>query len=175
MERREKTDFILEQIRLCLAKKDYTRALILSRKINIKFFEDVANQDLKLRYYNLMIEHAIYSDHFLKACQHYRHLLSTPSIKENVTLMGDALKHICVFIILASYDNEQSDLLHRITTQTPELQNFPLLKDLLKGFTTPELMRSSKVDEIYGVTLKAMSIFNVFNVFLRYLPITFLI
>lgn len=83
MERREKTEFILEQMRLCLAKKDYTRAQIISKKINIKFFEDVANQDLKVHFYNLMIEHAVYSDHHLKACQHYRHLAATPQIKED--------------------------------------------------------------------------------------------
>ena len=47
MPRREKTEFILEQMRLCLAKKDYTRststltniAIIISRKINLKFFD----------------------------------------------------------------------------------------------------------------------------------------
>jgi len=43
MERREKVEFILEQMRLCMLKKDYTRAQIISRKINIKFFEDSAN------------------------------------------------------------------------------------------------------------------------------------
>ncbi len=48
MEKREKTDFILEQVRLCLLKKDYTRAQIISRKINIKFFEDVKNEVFNL-------------------------------------------------------------------------------------------------------------------------------
>ena len=43
MEKREKTDFILEQMRLCLAKKDYTRTQIISKKISIKFFKDPAN------------------------------------------------------------------------------------------------------------------------------------
>ena len=44
MDKREKTDFILEQMRLCIAKDDYTRAQILSKKISVKFFDDVANQ-----------------------------------------------------------------------------------------------------------------------------------
>jgi 26S proteasome regulatory subunit N5 len=44
MDKREKTDFILEQMRLCLAKLDYQRVLIISKKISGKFFEDVANQ-----------------------------------------------------------------------------------------------------------------------------------
>jgi 26S proteasome regulatory subunit N5 len=40
MDKREKTDFILEQMRLTLVKKDYTRTQIISRKINTKFFAD---------------------------------------------------------------------------------------------------------------------------------------
>lgn len=39
MERKEKVEFILEQMRLCLAKKDYIRTQIISKKISIKFFE----------------------------------------------------------------------------------------------------------------------------------------
>ncbi len=40
MEKREKVEFILEQIRLCLAKKDYVRTQIISKKINIKYFDE---------------------------------------------------------------------------------------------------------------------------------------
>ena len=40
MEKKEKVEFILEQMRLCLAKKDYIRTQIISKKINTKFFED---------------------------------------------------------------------------------------------------------------------------------------
>jgi 26S proteasome regulatory subunit N5 len=36
MEKKEKTEFILEQMRLCLATHDYVRAQIISRKINPK-------------------------------------------------------------------------------------------------------------------------------------------
>jgi hypothetical protein len=42
-------------------------------------------------FYNLMIEHAIYSDHFLKACQHHRHLSSTPNIKEDLKKIGEVM------------------------------------------------------------------------------------
>ena len=38
MERREKTEFILEQVALCIEKDDWTQAGILSRKIGTKFF-----------------------------------------------------------------------------------------------------------------------------------------
>lgn len=38
MERREKTEFILEQVALCIEKGDWTQAGILSRKIGTKYF-----------------------------------------------------------------------------------------------------------------------------------------
>jgi len=43
MDRREKLEFLLEQMRLCLAKHDYIRTQIISKKINIKAFEDEAS------------------------------------------------------------------------------------------------------------------------------------
>ena len=43
LDKKEKTDFILEQVRLTLLKKDYVRALIQSRKINRKVGEDVGH------------------------------------------------------------------------------------------------------------------------------------
>lgn len=44
MERREKVEFILEQMRLCLAKKDFIRTQIISKKISPKFFENNQEQ-----------------------------------------------------------------------------------------------------------------------------------
>ena len=38
MEKKEKVEFILQQMRLCLAKKDYIRTSIISKKINTRFF-----------------------------------------------------------------------------------------------------------------------------------------
>ncbi|XP_023228621.1 26S proteasome non-ATPase regulatory subunit 12-like [Centruroides sculpturatus] len=44
MERKEKVELILEQMRLCLAKKDYIRTQIISKKISTKFFDDPSTQ-----------------------------------------------------------------------------------------------------------------------------------
>ena len=40
MEKKEKVEFILEQMRLCLAKKDHIRTQIISKKISQKYFEE---------------------------------------------------------------------------------------------------------------------------------------
>merc|ERR1719181_1152195 len=55
MERREKTEYILNQMRLVLAKKDYIRTQIISKKLNAKLLEDEDFQDLKVQYYEYMI------------------------------------------------------------------------------------------------------------------------
>lgn len=53
MKKQEKVELILEQMRLCLAKKDYIRTQIISKKISTKFFDDDKPeiQQLKLKYY----------------------------------------------------------------------------------------------------------------------------
>ena len=51
MERREKVEFILEQMRLCLAKKDYIRTQIISKKISPKFFENNQEQVCNLLFF----------------------------------------------------------------------------------------------------------------------------
>lgn len=55
MEKREKVELILEQMRLCLAKQDIVRSQIISKKISIKFFDDPKQEDLKLKYYETMV------------------------------------------------------------------------------------------------------------------------
>lgn len=56
MGKRERVEFILEQMRLCLAKKDTVRTQIISKKISTRFFTDEDTHDLKLKFYNLMLQ-----------------------------------------------------------------------------------------------------------------------
>ncbi|KAI8924944.1 hypothetical protein BC831DRAFT_463209 [Entophlyctis helioformis] len=159
MDKREKTDFILEQMRLCLGKKDYQRAQVIGRKISIKFFEDPANHDLKIRFYELMIQNAVHGDRHLETCKHYRQLYDTPSIRSDEKTGLETLKHVVLFIALSPFDNEQSDLIHRIN-EDANLSKIVLFKEFLKCFITSELMRWPKVEEIYGPALKASSVFD---------------
>ncbi|CAG8661908.1 9957_t:CDS:10 [Funneliformis caledonium] len=148
MEKREKTDFLLEQMRLTLAKKDYTRMQIISKKINTKFFDDTEQQDLKLRYYELMIQHALHEGQYLNVCKYYRHVYDTPLILQNVIY----------FIILSPYDNEQHDLLHRIY-EDHNLTKLPLHHQLIKNFVTAELMRWPLIQHLFGDMLRKTHVF----------------
>ncbi len=44
MEKKEKVELLLEQMRLCLARKDYIRAQIIAKKISVRFFEDESSE-----------------------------------------------------------------------------------------------------------------------------------
>ena len=46
MEKEEKVQFILEQMRLGLARKDYIRTQIISKKISNKFFTSTSESDI---------------------------------------------------------------------------------------------------------------------------------
>ena len=155
MERKEKTNLILEQIRYCLATKDFIRAQIISKKISTKFFEteEPDLQQLKLKYCQLMIEIDQHYSNYLDICRHYQAVFQTPSIKDDPAKRQEALKNVVLYVILAPYDNEQSDLIHRISLER-SLDEIPDYEKLLKAFTTPELISWNFVASQYEVLLK---------------------
>lgn len=192
MARREKTEFILQQVELCVEKGDFTQAGILSRKIGTKFFarkpkktpeqieadrkareeaekkrspddpptekeDDVT--DLKLKYYEQQITLAKQEDKYLEVCKHYRQVLDTESVEENPEQLRAVLQRVIYFILLAPYDNEQSDLLHRIQ-QDSRISQVSEEASLLKLFTVHELMRWPMVDEQFGPHLCSSDIFS---------------
>ncbi|XP_017465792.1 PREDICTED: 26S proteasome non-ATPase regulatory subunit 12 [Rhagoletis zephyria] len=77
MDKREKVELILEQMRLCLLKEDFVSTQIIAKKISIKFFDDPAQHDLKLKFYNLMIR-LDRDTSFLKTSRHYQAIAEPP-------------------------------------------------------------------------------------------------
>uniref|UniRef100_A0A8K9UCT1 PSMD12/CSN4-like N-terminal domain-containing protein n=1 Tax=Oncorhynchus mykiss TaxID=8022 RepID=A0A8K9UCT1_ONCMY len=142
MEKKEKVEFILEQMRLCIAVKDYICSQIISKKINTKFFTEDGPEESKLKYYNLMIQVDPHEGSYLSMCKHYCAIYDTPCILEDSSKWQQALKSVVLYVILAPYDNEQLDLVHRINEDN-KLEEIPKYKDLLKQFTTMELMQWS--------------------------------
>lgn len=209
MARREKTEFILEQVALCIARGDWTQAKVLSRKISTRYFarkpkktpgqiaeqkkkeeererqrkpdeppvekdEDVT--DLKLRYYEQQVILANHEDNYLEACKHYRQVLDTESVEQNPNELRavsqcditspskhtnpcQTLQRIIYYVVLAPYDNEQSDLINRIKTDSRN-SLVPVEAQLIKLFTTSELMRWPVVAERFGPHLCNTDVFS---------------
>ena len=53
----EKAQYILQQIRLNLLRRDYVRAMIQSRKMNRKVIEEEGFEEVKVEFYKLMLEY----------------------------------------------------------------------------------------------------------------------
>ncbi|XP_017044248.1 26S proteasome non-ATPase regulatory subunit 12 [Drosophila ficusphila] len=89
MDKREKVELILEQMRLCLLKEDYVSTQIIAKKISIKFFDDPAQHDLKLKFYYLMIQ-LNRDTSFLKTSRHYQAIAEPPRKKTGLTPVDSA-------------------------------------------------------------------------------------
>ncbi|KAB8203037.1 PCI domain protein [Aspergillus parasiticus SU-1] len=192
MTRREKTEFILEQVALCIERGDWTQATILSRKINRRYFnrkpkkspEEIAKlkkeaeerektrgpdeppmevdddvTDLKLRYYEQQIILSNHDYKYLEVCKHYREVLDTESVENNPEQLRAVLARIIYYIILSPYDNEQSDLLHRIQSDS-RISMVPVENRLLKFFTIHELMRWPAIGQQFGPHLCNTDVFS---------------
>jgi 26S proteasome regulatory subunit N5 len=140
MEVREKAAFLLDQMRLCLAKKDWIRAEIVANKVNTKILNDEKFQDLKLKHYNQMIEYHSQYNHYLDICKAYKEIYSTPCVQADASQWKPALTKTVMFLCLSPFDSEVSDLLHRIKAEK-KIEEMPTLQGILTQFTAEELMR----------------------------------
>jgi len=132
----EKTEYILEQMRLCLKKKDYIRAQIISRKISPKVFSGEAMDDLKIRFNELMIEYYKDGKSFLEIAKCYWEIYET--VKDDLSF--EFLKLVIIFIILAPYSNEQSDFINRVNSINSLVEKLPLFKEILTLVLTIEVI-----------------------------------
>ncbi|XP_061713353.1 26S proteasome non-ATPase regulatory subunit 12 [Cydia pomonella] len=151
MDKREKVELILEQMRLCLAIKDYVRTQIISKKINTKFFEEENTQELKEKFYRLMIAVDQHNGAYLSVCRHFRALGAAGG--------ADALIGSVVFLVLAPYDNEQADLTHRVN-EDKDLDKLPDYKQLLGLFINPEIIKWNSLCQHYEKALRATPYFD---------------
>eukprot|EP00798_Chlamydomonas_sp_ICE-L_P019746 gene19746-26438_t len=152
MAKTEKIAFILEQVRLCLDKKDYIRAHILSKKISPRAFterkgegkgeigiegtaieaadEGIASlPELKLRYYELMIRYYAHSNNYLEVCRSLKSIYEVESIAE---------------------DEEK-------WAPDKRLPGLPIYKTLLATVTNHEIIRWPLFEQTYGAEISAHS------------------
>lgn len=51
-----------------------------------------ATQELKLQYYDMLIQHALHSSAYLDAAKHYHKIWETPSVKEDESGKGRVVR-----------------------------------------------------------------------------------
>lgn len=79
MDKREKLEFILYQMKIMLKKKDYVRFYIISKKINENNINDPEIADLKASFYSYMAIYYNEEKDYPQACRCYRILDQTIS------------------------------------------------------------------------------------------------
>lgn len=129
----DKAAYLLEQVRLVLRKKDYIRTEIIAKKVHTKHFNAPENrendrwQQLKLKYYNLIIEYHQHFAHYLEIAKAYREMFNTPVVQADPAQWKPTLAKLVIYGILSPWDAELSDILHRIA-QEKKLEQLPQIK-----------------------------------------------
>lgn len=145
-------------MRLCLAKQDLVRTQIIAKKISIKFFDDAEQQDLKIKYYGLMIR-LDQDQSFIKTSRHYQAVVGSEIISTTPERRQKMMTNAVLYSILAPYDNEQQDMMHHLS-QNKLLEEIPLYKELLRLFMCKELINFEPLNNVYGKELLNCDVFN---------------
>lgn len=143
LSKREKVDYILDQVRLMLAKGDRVRAYILSKKVQRKTLLEDDLQDLKVRFYKLMVEYHVLEDEPFELAQDFFAIFSTKCVLDDEAAWRDALSSTAIFLALSDHAPGVSDMMHRVLADAaaaPKLDALPTSKALLALFTTDEII-----------------------------------
>jgi 26S proteasome regulatory subunit N5 len=145
LSKKEKVEYILEQLRLTLAKKDYVRAAIVSGKINRKHLAEMA--DYKVRFFTLLAILHRHEKNAIELVKDYHAIYLTLQEKEDDVADAadaavkaaamdheakwhEALQATVVFLALAPYGNEQQDIMNKVNMD-PNLEKLPLCQYVL--------------------------------------------
>jgi 26S proteasome regulatory subunit N5 len=114
LSKKEKAEYILEQIRLNLARKDFIRSLIQSRKMNRKTLEEAGFIEIKVKFYRMMVEYYTQERDSFEIAQSYFKLYEAAKALQAVDDELDALQSCVVHLLLSKHDNHQKDMVHRV-------------------------------------------------------------
>mmetsp|Transcript_76716 Transcript_76716/g.197600 ORF Transcript_76716/g.197600 Transcript_76716/m.197600 type:complete len:459 (-) Transcript_76716:220-1596(-) len=140
MERREKAEYILNQMRLVLLKKDFVRTQIISRKINPKLLDADDFQDLKVQYYGYMVQYWLHEQSYLDVSKSYLAIYNTACTQADEAKWKSTLTAHALYLMLAMYDNEQSDMLNKLDLlEAKKLEKVPVFQQIVKIFLRKEI------------------------------------
>jgi 26S proteasome regulatory subunit N5 len=113
MDKKEKAEFLLEQIRLTLDKHDYIRSSLIAQKVSTKVLEEADFQQLKIKFYELMIRYYIHESDFLAISKAYHSTYNTPVVQADPEQWKRALKLSSIYLMLSNHSPEQFDMMQR--------------------------------------------------------------
>ena len=150
LENKEKVAFILYQMKLVLARQDYIRTQILSRKITKRGISEKGLEHLKIEYYSFMVRFYIHEKESMETCRAYQTIYDTinkaddetkAKVDSNSEIRKNAFQNFVLYLLLSPYTQDKVDQLNTIESLYPrELEAEPLLTKYVRKFLTFELM-----------------------------------
>ena len=162
LEKKDHIEIILQLMELLVESKEFIKCLIVAKKINKNNLDSTPDyESLKIKFYRLMIT-VDQEENYLNTSRHYQAIVST----ELMTSQPDERKRLfslaIVYCVLSPFDHEKSDMMHRMLKHK-NIDEVPLYKELLKEFTTIELIYWYTIKAKFKEELGKLGIFDVSN------------
>ena len=167
MDRKEKVNFILEQIRFCIMNKDFIRAQIISKKVSQRWFkenpEDEEIEKIKIKFYRLMVLLKTQSGEYMEIARYYQSILEGKMISNNEVERKKAIKAVLIYCLLAKHSPEQVSLLNQTFNHPTIEDDLPMYKKLANLFITPEIIKWETLCNEYKKCVINYFVFIDFN------------
>ena len=156
MDKREKLEFILYQMRIMIKKGDFVRLFIISKKINRKSIEEAGLEDLKVLFYSYLIKYYIHELKFLDTAECYKQIFETLNKSEEIKAKiptrlefdfnceyVNILHNYVMFLIISSYSKDQVQYLHDLNSNYERIvEKHPALKNVIDSIMSTELIKT---------------------------------
>jgi 26S proteasome regulatory subunit N5 len=123
LSKKEKLEYILEQLRLVQLKPDWVRANIVANKVSRKQLAEKDLSSYKITYFTLLAAAHRQEHNALELARDY-HAIYTTVQAEDEAQWKPALEATVLFLALSPYSSEQQDLFHRLAVDT-NLEKLP--------------------------------------------------
>merc|ERR1711998_391583 len=114
MERREKAEFVLEQMRLLLDNNDLIRANMVAKKLSDRVLNDKDFEDIKIGYNTHMVRYHTEKANYMDLFRCWHNIYNTDLVKDDQERALKTLTTVATFLVLAPRDPEQHDMLLKI-------------------------------------------------------------
>lgn len=146
-------EFILYQMKLVLARNDFVRCQILSRKISNRALNEKGIEASKIQYYKNMVQYYVHEKELLEAAKAYQLIYDTinKATPEEAAVLEakypndrvEAFQNFVLYLLISSYDQVKVDLLKVVESTYPrelEKQENEKISSWVKKMLNFELM-----------------------------------
>lgn len=155
MDKREKVEFILYQMKIMVKKGDFVRLMIISKKLTPQALNDKKIIDLKIQYYAYLVEYYKNENLFVEVANCYKQIFDARNDKENsdielpITLdfnfdasFQTTFENLVAYLLIPQYSTKQFEELSALVGPLYKhvLARYPRLKNVVESFLKDELI-----------------------------------